>query len=70
MRVFVAGASGVIGVRLVPLLVEAGYEVAGMTRSSGKLERLRGLGAEPVVCDAFDAAALREAVVALSLRRS
>jgi nucleoside-diphosphate-sugar epimerase len=64
MRVFVAGASGVIGVRLVPLLVAAGHEVAGMTRSSGKLERLRDLGAEPVVCDAFDADGLREVVVA------
>jgi nucleoside-diphosphate-sugar epimerase len=64
MRVFVAGASGVIGVRLVPLLVEAGHEVAGMTRSPEKVERLRDLGAEPVVCDVFDAAALREAVVA------
>jgi nucleoside-diphosphate-sugar epimerase len=64
MRVFVAGASGVIGVRLVPLLVEAGHEVAGMTRSPEKVERLRNLGAEPVVCDVFDAAALREAVVA------
>lgn len=64
MRVFVAGASGVIGLRLVPLLVAAGHEVAGMTRSVGKVERLRALGAEPVVCDAFDAAALREAVVA------
>jgi nucleoside-diphosphate-sugar epimerase len=64
MRVFVAGASGVVGVRLVPLLVAAGHEVAGMTRSPGKVERLRALGAEPVVCDAFDAAALREAVVA------
>ncbi|MGB2876064.1 MAG: NAD(P)-dependent oxidoreductase [Gaiellaceae bacterium] len=63
MRVFVAGASGVIGVRLVPLLVAAGHEVAGMTRSVGKVERLRALGAEPVVCDAFDAAALRDAVV-------
>jgi nucleoside-diphosphate-sugar epimerase len=49
MRVFVAGASGVIGVRLVPLLVAAGHEVAGMTRSPAKLELLRGLGAEPVV---------------------
>src|SRR6266516_7343166 len=66
MRVFLAGASGVIGVRLVPLLVEAGHEVAGMTRSPGKRERLRGLGAEPVVCDAFDAAALRQAVVAFA----
>jgi nucleoside-diphosphate-sugar epimerase len=42
-RVFVAGASGVIGVRLVPLLVAAGHEVAGMTRSVGKVERLRAL---------------------------
>ena len=49
---------------MVPLLVEGGHEVAGMTRSRGKVERLRGLGATPVVCDAFDAAALREAVVA------
>ncbi len=62
LRVFVAGASGVIGVRLVPQLVVAGHEVAGMTRSPAKVELLRGLGAEPVVCDAFDAHALREAV--------
>jgi uncharacterized protein YbjT (DUF2867 family) len=62
MRVFVAGASGVIGVQLVPLLVAAGHRVAGMTRSPGKVERLRGLGAEPVVCDAFDAGALLQAV--------
>lgn len=64
MRIFVAGASGVIGVRLVPLLVAAGHRVAGMTRSPGKLGRLRDLGAEPVVCNAFDAFALREVVVA------
>jgi nucleoside-diphosphate-sugar epimerase len=63
MRVFVAGASGVIGIRLVPLLVEAGHEVAGMTRSPEKVERLRRLGAHPVVCDAFDPVALRKAVV-------
>jgi nucleoside-diphosphate-sugar epimerase len=63
MRVFVAGASGVIGVRLVPLLVAAGHEVAGMTRSPEKLELLRGLGARPVLCDAYDADGLREAVV-------
>jgi len=54
----------VIGVRLLPLLVAAGHEVAAMTRSLGKVERLHALGAEPFVCDAFDAAALREAVVA------
>ena len=62
MRIFVAGASGLIGVRLVPLLVEAGHEVAGMTRSPEKAGLLRDLGAEPVVCDVFDAGALAEAV--------
>jgi nucleoside-diphosphate-sugar epimerase len=63
VRVFLAGASGVIGSRLVPLLVEAGHEVAGMTRTPGKAESLRELGAEPVVVDVYDAAALRDAVV-------
>ena len=63
MRIFVAGASGVIGVRLVPLLVAAGHDVAGMTRSPAKLDRLRALGAEPVLCDVYDAEALRAAVV-------
>lgn len=64
MRVFVAGASGVIGRRLVALLHEAGHEVAGMTRSEANAEALRTLGAEPVVCDVYDADALRGAVVA------
>jgi nucleoside-diphosphate-sugar epimerase len=63
VRVFVAGATGVIGVRLVPLLASSGHHVAGMTRSPQKAEALRALGAEPVVCDVFDAAALGEAVV-------
>lgn len=63
MRVFVAGASGVIGIRLLPLLVEAGHEVAGMTRSPGKLAALEALGAEPVLCDVYDTVALRAAVV-------
>jgi uncharacterized protein YbjT (DUF2867 family) len=62
VRIFVAGASGLIGVRLVPLLVEAGHEVAGMTRSPEKTGLLRDLGAEPVICDVFDAEALAEAV--------
>ena len=60
MRVFVAGATGVMGRRLVPLLVARGDAVAGLTRSRGAA--LAELGAEPVVCDAFDAAALAEAV--------
>jgi nucleoside-diphosphate-sugar epimerase len=64
MRVFLAGASGVIGVRLIPLLVRDGHEVAGMTRSPGKAAELRELGAEPVVCDVFDAGALAQAVTA------
>ncbi|MHB8960277.1 MAG: NAD-dependent epimerase/dehydratase family protein [Candidatus Limnocylindrales bacterium] len=64
MRIFVAGASGVIGRNLVPLLVAAGHEVAGMTRSTHKAEGLRALGATPVVCDVYNALALREAVVA------
>ena len=63
MRIFLAGASGVIGVRLAFLLVRSGHEVAGMTRTPAKAERLRGLGAEPVVCDVYDAGRLAEAVV-------
>lgn len=64
MRIFVAGASGVIGVRLVPLLSGAGHAVAGMTRSSAKVPALRALGATPIVCDVYDAAGLRAAVAA------
>lgn len=64
MRIFIAGASGVIGVRLVPLLVADGLAVAGMTRSPEKAGRLRELGAEPVVCDVFDRDALIRAVAA------
>jgi uncharacterized protein YbjT (DUF2867 family) len=63
VRIFVAGATGVIGVRLVPLLVADGHEVAGMTRSPDKADFLRGLGADPIVCDAYEAEALREAVI-------
>jgi nucleoside-diphosphate-sugar epimerase len=62
MRVFLAGATGVIGIRLLPLLVSAGHTVAGMMRSPDKADRLRALGAAPVVCDVFDAAALTAAV--------
>src|SRR5689334_5091889 len=63
MRIFVAGASGVIGVRLVPLLVRAGHIVAGMTRTPEKVGLLRAIGAEPVVCDVYDAARLERVVV-------
>jgi uncharacterized protein YbjT (DUF2867 family) len=63
MRVFLAGATGVIGLRLLPLLVEEGHVVAGMTRFGEKAAQLAALGAEPVVCDVFDAEALVQAVV-------
>lgn len=59
---FLAGASGAIGRQLTPLLVAAGHQVAGMTRSPGKAEMLRELGAEPVVVDVYDGEALTEAV--------
>jgi 2-alkyl-3-oxoalkanoate reductase len=62
MRVFVAGASGAIGKRLVPQLVQAGYTVVAMTRSRQNASSLRELGAEPVVVDAFDRAGVVEAV--------
>jgi nucleoside-diphosphate-sugar epimerase len=64
VRIFLAGATGVIGHRLVPLLADRGHVVAGMTRSPGNVEILRELGAEPVVCDVFDAERLRDAVAA------
>jgi nucleoside-diphosphate-sugar epimerase len=64
MRVFLAGATGVIGVRVAPLLVAAGHTVAGMTRTPAKAPELRGLGVQPVVCDVFDLGALRGAVTA------
>ncbi|MEU8173245.1 NAD-dependent epimerase/dehydratase family protein [Microbispora hainanensis] len=62
MRIFLAGASGVIGQRLIPRLVKAGHVVGGMTRSPGKTELLARLGAEPILCDVFDRDALVKAV--------
>jgi nucleoside-diphosphate-sugar epimerase len=62
MRVLVAGATGAIGRLLVPKLVAAGHEVTGMTRSEKRAEGVRAAGARAVVCDAFDADAVRSAV--------
>ena len=62
MRVFVAGASGAIGTRLVPQLQEAGHDVIGTYRSPEHGERVRALGAEAVALDLLDARAVREAV--------
>ena len=64
MRVFVAGATGAIGTRLVPLLVARGHEVVGTARSPEKARSLRTRGAEPVVLDLLDPAAVREAILA------
>ena len=66
MKIFVAGASGAIGARLVPALVQHGHEVVGTTRTPAKTERLRQLGAEPVVLDAFDEVAVKDAVATAS----
>lgn len=60
MKIFLAGASGAIGRQLVPLLVEAGHEVAGTTRSPEKAGLLRTLGARPVVVDVLDREGLFE----------
>jgi len=62
MRVFVAGASGAIGRPLVRQLLAAGHEVTGMTRREERAGEIRAAGASAVVCDAFDAEALRAAV--------
>ena len=62
MRVLVAGAAGALGRQLVPRLVEAGHEVAGLTRSPSKHDLLLDLGAEPLIADALDADAVADAV--------
>jgi nucleoside-diphosphate-sugar epimerase len=63
MRVFVAGASGAIGTRLVPQLIDRGHEVLGTFKSPGNAERVRALGAEPIALDLLDARAVRKAVL-------
>jgi nucleoside-diphosphate-sugar epimerase len=62
MKVFVAGATGALGQRLVPQLVARGHEVIGMTQTPAKQDLLRVLGARPVVADALDADAVARAV--------
>src|SRR4029078_13450416 len=63
MRVFVAGATGVIGRPLVRQLREAGHEVSGTVRSRQGTEEVRGLVSEPVIVDALDTEALRRTVI-------
>jgi len=64
MRVFVAGATGAIGRQLVPQLVAAGHQVTASTRSPDKVGGLRAAGADPVVLDGLDGAAVGAAVAA------
>lgn len=64
MRVFIAGATGVIGRQLVPLLVREGHAVTGMTRSPTHADWLRAVGATPLTLDVYDGAALTAAVIA------
>jgi nucleoside-diphosphate-sugar epimerase len=63
MRVFVTGASGAIGSRLVPQLIDAGHEVVGTHNTPASAERLRTLGAKPVMLDLLDPRAVRKAVL-------
>jgi nucleoside-diphosphate-sugar epimerase len=62
MHVFVAGATGALGRRLIPQLIAAGHEVTATTRTPEKAGELRALGAEPVVVDGLDAAGMTKAV--------
>ncbi|HTS33989.1 MAG TPA: NAD(P)H-binding protein, partial [Thermoplasmata archaeon] len=62
LRIFVAGASGVLGARFVPLLVSRGHRVTGMTRTPHRLDALRAMGAKPVLCDVYDDDKLRKAL--------
>jgi nucleoside-diphosphate-sugar epimerase len=62
VKVFVAGATGVLGRRVLPLLVAGGHEVTGVARSPEKADLLRSLGASPATVDLFDAGAVKDAV--------
>jgi len=66
MRVFLAGATGVIGIRVLPLLASEGHVVAAMTRSADKADHLLALGGEPIVCDVYDLETLTTAVGAFA----
>ena len=62
MRIFLAGATGVIGIRLLRLMLAEGHVIAGMTRTQGKIDGLRAAGVTPVLCDVFDQKSLIAAV--------
>ncbi len=62
MRIFVAGAAGAVGSRLVPLLVSAGHSVVGLTHTPAKADAIRAAGAEAAIVDGLNRAAVVEAV--------
>jgi 2-alkyl-3-oxoalkanoate reductase len=62
MKIFVAGATGVLGRNLIPQLVAEGHDVVGMTKSASKQDLVRSLGARPVLADALDPDAVAQAV--------
>ena len=64
MRIFIAGASGAVGRRLMPLLLEAGHDIIGMTRSADVARELEAGGIQAVVVDVYDPEALTRAVAA------
>ena len=64
MKTFVAGATGAVGKRLVPLLISKGHDVVATTRTASKTEALRALGAEAIVLDGLNRNAVIDAVVA------
>ena len=63
MKIFLAGATGVIGRRLIPLLIQAGHFVSGTTRDADKVPALKRTGAQAIVLDAFNQRALHDAVM-------
>lgn len=62
MKIFITGATGVLGRHVVPQLIQSGHQVLGLARSEGNVELLQSLGAEPLRVDLFDPAALTQAV--------
>jgi len=62
MRILVAGATGAVGRPLAPALIAAGHSVVGLTRTAAKAETIRRMGADPVIADGLDAAAIRAAM--------
>jgi nucleoside-diphosphate-sugar epimerase len=64
MRILVAGATGAIGLELLPQLIAAGHSVVGTTRTAAKAEIIKRMGAEPAIADGLDASAIRAAVIA------